>query len=39
MRSEEAAEKNITNLEDLERVYPGLPADMREFFRLYKVFL
>ena len=37
MRSEEAAAKNIQNLEDLENAYPGLPGDMREFFRLYKV--
>ena len=37
MRSKEAAAKNIQNLEDLENAYPGLPGDMREFFRLYKV--
>jgi hypothetical protein len=38
MRSEEAAAKNIKNLEDLDKVYPGLPEDMREFFRIYKVY-
>jgi hypothetical protein len=37
MRSDEAREKKIGSLEDLERMYPGLPEDMREFFRLYKV--
>jgi hypothetical protein len=37
MRSDEARDKKIGSLEDLERMYPGLPEDMREFFRLYKV--
>jgi hypothetical protein len=37
MRSDEARDKKIGSLEDLERLYPGLPEDMREFFRLYKV--
>jgi hypothetical protein len=37
MRSDEARDKKIGSLDDLEQLYPGLPEDMREFFRLYKV--
>ncbi len=37
MRSEEAKEKKIENIEDLAFTYPGLPEDVRQFFRIYKV--
>ena len=35
--AEEAAERGIRGLEDLERVAPGLASAVQNFFRLYKV--
>ena len=37
INSKEADERNLKNLEDLDREFPGMKETVRSFFRLYKI--